>query len=49
MNGVPVVVDVASVLSLELVSSLSNHLCDILRDFPYRTELAYSGILEDSM
>ena len=51
MNGVPIVVDIASILSLKLVGSLSNHLGDLVRAFPCRVELAcYSvlGVLEDS-
>ena len=51
MNGVPVVMDVATILRLEFVCSLADDLGDLVRAFPYRPELAYSYIfrvLKDS-
>ena len=45
MAGVPAVMDVASLLSLKLVSSLSNYLGDLVGAFPCRTELACCNVL----
>ena len=45
VDGVLAIVDVASVLSLELVGSLSNRLGDLVGSFPCRTELAHSWVL----
>ena len=50
MDDVPAVADVVSILSLELVGSLSNHFGDLVGAFLCRTKLAcYSvlNVLED--
>ena len=50
-DGVPTVVDVASVLSLEFVGSLSHNFGDLVGSFPCRaklTSLWVFGVLEDS-
>ena len=51
MSGVPAIVDVASILSLEFVGSLNDDLGDLVGSFPVGAELAFScffGILENS-
>ena len=51
MGGVLAVVDVASILDLEFVSSVIDDLGDLLRFFPVGAKFACSclfGILEDS-
>lgn len=51
MGGVPVVLDVVIVLSLDFLGSLTNNLFYLVGFFPNWTELAYLrllGFLEDS-
>ena len=51
MGGIPAVVDVTFISSLEFVGSVTHDLGDLVRSFPVGAQLACSyffGVLEDS-